>query len=252
MRTFECDLMKVCIMPSADEMGAVAARDVAAKIKELLAQKETINMIFAAAPSQNTFLAHLVADKSIEWGRINAFHMDEYIGLPAKAPQGFGNFLRRHIFDLVPFRSVNFINIAAKDAEAECRRYSALLDEYPVDIVCLGIGENAHIAFNDPWVADFNDPVLVKPVPLDEVCRQQQVNDGCFASIDQVPTHALTVTIPGLTRAPWMFCIVPYTTKANAVWNVINREISENFPATILRRKAGSVLYLDNESSSLL
>ena len=166
-------------------------------------------MIFAAAPSQNDVLLALTEDKSIDWTRVNAFHMDEYVGLPKDAPQGFGNFLSAHIFSLAPFKSVNYIDCTAENPEAECERYAELLKNNPTDIVVMGIGENGHIAFNDPWVADFNDEKWVKVVPLDEVCRNQQVNDGCFAHVDEVPTHALTLTVPTLVRAPWLFCIVP-------------------------------------------
>ena len=218
MKTFDKDLLKVNIYSSREEMGEAAAADVKAAILRALSEKETINMIFAAAPSQNEVLANLANDMEIPWGRVNAFHMDEYIGLDKNAPQGFGNFLRDHIFGIAPFKSVNYIRIDAPDAEAECERYSALLRENPVDIVVLGIGENGHIAFNDPPFADFSDPKLVKPVKLDEVCRNQQVNDGCFASIDEVPTHALTLTVPALMSGKELYCIVPAKTKANAVY----------------------------------
>lgn len=252
MKSFKKDLLEVRAYANRALMGEAAAADISAKITELLAEKEEINMIFAAAPSQSDVLAALVADKSIEWQRINAYHMDEYIGLPSDAPQGFGNFLRRHIFGLVPFKSVNCIDSSATDAEAECERYSALLNESPADIVVMGIGENGHIAFNDPGVAEFNDKKTVKAVRLDEVCRQQQVNDGCFEKIGDVPTHALTLTVPTLVRAPWLFCIVPAPTKAEAVKRTVMGEISEACPATILRTQENAILYLDNDSSSLL
>ena len=209
-------------------------------------------MIFAAAPSQNEVLASLALDKEIPWERVNAFHMDEYIGLPADAPQGFGNFLKAHIFGLAPFKSVNYMDISAEDAEAECARYSALLAQYPTDIVVMGIGENGHIAFNDPPVADFADPKAVKPVLLDEICRNQQVNDGCFATIDDVPKYAITLTVPTLFAGKNLFCIVPAKTKANAVKATICGEIGEACPATILRRHENAILYLDGDSSSLL
>ncbi len=160
--------------------------------------------------------------------------MDEYIGLDPEAPQGFGNFLRAHIFDLVPFKSVNCIDSAATDAEAEAERYGALLNSNPTDVVVMGIGENGHIAFNDPPVADFHDPKTVKAVKLDEICRRQQVNDGCFARIDDVPTHALTLTVPTLTRAPYLFCIVPAPTKAWAVRETLTGSIDEHCPASVL------------------
>ena len=209
-------------------------------------------MIFAAAPSQNEVLAFLAADREIPWNRVNAFHMDEYIGLSADAPQGFGNFLKTHIFGLAPFRSVNYIDISAKDAEGECARYAALLSEYPTDIVVMGIGENGHIAFNDPPVADFADTKAVKPVPLDEICRNQQVNDGCFASISDVPKYAITLTVPTLFAGKYLFCIVPAKTKANAVKETLCGEIGEACPATVLRRHENAVLYLDEDSSALL
>jgi len=242
----------VKIFPSREKMGQKAAEEVAKKICEILATKEEINMIFAAAPSQQEFMEHLILDKTIEWQRINAFHMDEYIGLEKDDPQGFGNFLRDRLFEKVPFKSVHYINSQASDVEAECERYTQLLKENPVDIVCLGIGENGHIAFNDPHVADFNDTKLVKVVDLDLICRQQQVNEKCFTTLDSVPTRAITVTIPALTIAKDMFCVVPARNKANAVFKTLTENISERCPATVLRTKENAILYLDKESSFLL
>ena len=252
MKTFKKDLLAVNIYDTRKEMGEAAAHDVKACILSLLEKKETINMIFAAAPSQNEVLAALAYDREIPWERVNAFHMDEYIGLSPDAPQGFGNFLRRSIFGIAPFKTVNCIDITATDAEAECARYTALLREYPADIVVLGIGENGHIAFNDPPFADFNDDKMIKPVVLDEVCRNQQVNDGCFAKLDDVPKMALTLTVPTLFAGDHLFCIVPAITKANAVRATVMGEISEKCPATVLRRHKNAALYLDSDSASLL
>ena len=252
MKTFQKDLLTVNIYNTRSEMGKAAGADIKACILSLLEKKETINMIFAAAPSQNEVLESLATDKEIPWNRVNAFHMDEYIGLAKDAPQGFGNFLKAHIFGLADFKSVNYIDISAPDADAECARYSALLKEYPTDIVVMGIGENGHIAFNDPPVADFNDLKAVKPVALDEICRNQQVNDGCFAKIDDVPKTAITLTVPTLFAGDHLFCIVPAKTKANAVYATVNSEIGEHCPATVLRRHKSAILYLDNDSSSLL
>jgi glucosamine-6-phosphate deaminase len=147
---------------------------------------------------------------------------------------------------------VNYIDISAEDAEAECERYAALLAENPTDIVVMGIGENGHIAFNDPPVADFNDPRAVKPVALDEICRNQQVNDGCFKRIEDVPTTAITLTVPTLFNGDYLFCIVPAKTKAKAVRATVYDDINEKCPATILRRHERAILYLDGDSSSLL
>jgi len=227
------DELKIKIFDTRERMGRAAADDVAFCIKKLLAQKECINMIFAAAPSQNDFLEALIDDKTIEWEHINAFHMDEYIGLESNALQGFGNFLKERIFDKVPFKS-------------------KLLDSYPADIVCLGIGENGHIAFNDPHVARFNDSERVKIVSLDNKCRMQQVHDGCFSTLERVPMSAFTLTIPALIAAKYMFCIVPSKTKNIAVFNTINGPISESCPASILRKKENAILYLDSDSSELL
>lgn len=252
MKQFFKDGLNVKIYESRVQMGEAAAKDIKECIIALLAEKEEINMIFAAAPSQNEVLASLAASTDIEWEKINAFHMDEYIGLDRNAPQGFGNFLKEHLFGLVPFKSVNYIDITAQNPDAESERYAALLAANPIDIVVMGIGENGHIAFNDPPVADFNDKKAVKPVKLDEVCRQQQVNDGCFTTIGDVPTHALTLTVPSLTAASYHYCIVPAKTKAWAVHETLNSTIDEHCPATILRKCSNSVLYLDNESSSML
>ena len=252
MKSYKVDKLSVEIYENRTLMGEAAARDIKAKIAELLEESQEINMIFAAAPSQNDVLKALVEDKTIEWNRVNAYHMDEYIGLDKNAPQGFGNFLKDHIFGLVPFKSVNYIDITTTDPEKEAERYGKLLAENPTDIVIMGIGENGHIAFNDPPVADFQDEKMVKPVKLDEVCRQQQVNDGCFASLDQVPTSAMTLTVPTLVKAPYLFCIVPAPTKANAVYETLNGRIDEHCPASILRTHDNAKLYLDNESSKLL
>ena len=251
MKTFTKDKLTVKCYDSRNEMGKGAAEDAAAKIAELLKSKQELNIIFAAAPSQNEFLAALIADKRIDWKRINAFHMDEYVGFDIKTKQSFAYFLHEAIFGKVPFKSVNYLN-GATSPEKECIRYANLLKEHPVDIVCMGIGENGHIAFNDPAFADFNDKQAVKIVALDPVCRQQQVNDKCFPTLDKVPTHAFTLTIPTLVAADYLFCVVPAKTKAEAAERAINGPISENCPASILRTHNHAVMYLDNDSSALL
>ena len=157
-----------------------------------------------------------------------------------------------HLFDQVPFKSINLLNGQEKNPEAESDRYAGLLSKYPVDIVCLGIGENGHIAFNDPPVADFNDPKQVKVVKLEVACRQQQVNENLFTNLNLVPTHAVTITIPALMKAEYMFCVVPAKNKAEAIYRTLNDELSEECPATILRTKKEAILYLDEDSASLL
>lgn len=244
------DKLSVRVAENRANMGTDAARMVGDRLRKRLAEQSELNMIFAAAPSQNEFLAALVNEPGIDWHRVNAFHMDEYIGLSPEAPQRFGNFLKERIFDRVPFKSVHYLDGNAANSEAECRRYSDLLTQYPVDIVCMGIGENCHIAFNDPHVADFNDPDLVKVVDLDDACRQQQVNDGCFETIDDVPTHALTLTIPALMRGKRIYCMVPGKNKAPAVSHTLRDAVSEQYPSTILREQAQAILFIDSDSAA--
>lgn len=242
--------LKVRIHHSRQQMGAAAAKDVAEVIRTKLSAQQTINIIFAAAPSQNEFLESLAAQPGIDWSRINAFHMDEYIGLADDATQRFGNFLKERIFDKAGFKQVFYINGNAADAALECERYSNLLQQYPVDIVCMGIGENGHIAFNDPHVADFEDPFLAKVVALSEESRVQQVHDGCFATVEEVPVAAITLTIPALLNAETICCVVPGAHKAAAVYHTLHSEVDTQNPATILRTHANATLYLDKDSAS--
>ncbi len=246
------DQLTVKIYKNRAEAGKDAARDGANAIRELLAKQEWCNIIFAAAPSQNDTLAALFEEKGIDWSRCRAFHMDEYVGFPKEKEQSFGHYLYEHVFGRLPFGEVHYVNGANPNPEEECIRYGELLTKYPTDIVFLGIGENAHIAFNDPWVADFNDPKKVKLVPLDETCRNQQVHDGCFATIHDVPTHAFTLTIPTLTAAKVMICTVPAATKADAVYHTVNAKIGADVPATAMRLHNNATMYCDAESGAKL
>ena len=230
------DNLLVKVSPNRDLMGMDASKDIELRIKLLLLEKEFVNIVFAAAPSQNDVLYHLVKNSpEIEWNRINAFHMDEYVGLDSNAPQKFANYLNEHIFSLVNFRSVNYIDCSS-NIDEEIKRYTKLLEEYPPDIVIMGIGENGHIAFNDPGYADFSDKKPIKVVKLDDICRNQQVHDGAFKNIKEVPTHAVTLTIPTLFNAKYLFSIVPTSNKASAVFETLNGAIDEHCPASILRR----------------
>jgi glucosamine-6-phosphate deaminase len=242
---------KVKAYETRDEMGKSAAEEAIETLKELLKAKEEVNCIFAAAPSQNEFLECL-SRADIDWCRVNAFHMDEYIGLKSGDSRLFSSFLSEKIFNKVPFKKVYLINDAGASNEEKLENYSNLLKEKPVDITFMGIGENGHIAFNDPHVADFKDDKLVKVVDLDEKCRRQQVNDGCFATLEEVPKYAVTLTIPALMKAKKVFCIVPAKTKAEAVKNTVFGEISEKCPAAIMRTHTDAALYLDMDSAQYL
>lgn len=242
MKQFKKDQMEVQIYQDRRSMGKAAAEDVANQMNFLLEQKPFINVVFAAAPSQNELLEELCT-KKVDWKRVNAFHMDEYIGLEKDVPQSFAFYLKEHIFDRVPFHKVYYIS--------EYRdQYVSLIQSNPIDLVCMGIGENGHIAFNDPGVADFCDSKLIKEVQLDQVCRQQQVNDGCFPSLEQVPQSAFTLTVPALFGADHLFCVVPAATKRNAVTRTVHDPINEKCPATILRRHKHATLYCDADSGA--
>ena len=178
--------------------------------------------------------------------------MDEYIELPENDPRTFAYYLDDKIFGRRNFRSINYINGNATSIGDECKRYAKMLASYPADIVCLGIGENGHLAFNDPHVADFNDPARVKMVKLDGESRQQQVNDGCFDALAEVPAYAITLTVPALMAGRYVYGIVPGPKKARAVYNTLKKEIIEQYPSAILRNHENAVLLLDHESSSLL
>jgi glucosamine-6-phosphate deaminase len=234
--------------PSRQAMAEAAAADVAERLRTLLASKPLVRMVFAAAPSQAEMLRVLQDAPGIDWWRLHVFNMDEYIGLPADHPAAFGPWLRRHFFDHVPLGSVQLIEPGATP-ELTSVRYAGLLAAGPIDIVCLGIGANGHIAFNDPPVADFTDPLDVKVVELDAACRQQQVDEDCFASIDLVPTHAITLTIPRLMAASQLICTAPGAIKRQAVHDTLHGLVTTACPASILRTHPNCTLYLDKESN---
>lgn len=229
------------------DMGAAAAADIAAALVERLSKQSTVRMVFAAAPSQADMLAALATVPGIDWSRVTAFHMDEYIGLDPASPARFANWLDAHVFTKLPFAAV-YRMTPEPDAAAEVARYAALMNEAPIDFVCLGIGVNGHIAFNDPPVADFEDPMDVKIVELDDICRQQQVDDDCFPDLASVPHYALTLTVPRLMRADRLFCVVPGGIKRDAVSKTLYGPLETACPASILRTHEACTLYIDKDS----
>jgi glucosamine-6-phosphate deaminase len=248
--TRRVDLLDVRVCADRAVLGEAAAAEAAAAMRAAQAERGRVRVAFAAAPSQIEFLAALAATPGLDWSRVTAFQLDDYVGLPRDAPQRFARFLREHLFDRVRPGKVQAIGAAqdATDAGAECRRYAALLAAGPLDLVCLGIGENGHLAFNDPPVADFTDPEAVKLVELDEACRRQQVNDGCFSALDRVPTHAITLTIPTLLGGRRLVCVVPGPSKREAVRLALTGPIATICPASILRTHPACTLYLDWQS----
>lgn len=251
IRTQTVNSLSVHVFDTRGHMGVEAAKDAANRINELIRQKGEANVVFAAAPSQNDLLENLLKEE-IDWSKVRAFHQDEYVGISADEPAGFGNFLDRAIFRKVNFLERHYLLCSAQEAEEKCESYSQLLREHPIDLIFLGIGENGHLAFNDPAVADFQDPKMVKIVELDDVCRQQQVNDGCFATLNDVPKQAMTMTMSLIMSIPQAICVVPTVRKANAVRNALLGEVTTDCPASILRNHPNAALYLDQDSASLL
>jgi glucosamine-6-phosphate deaminase len=245
------DHLQVTIAEDRAVLGKLAANDAAGKLNAAISARGSARVILASAPSQNELLANLFTF-GVDWPRITIFHMDEYVGLPADHPATFRAYQREHVLSQIKPAAFHGIRGEAANLAEECERYSALLREAPIDLVCLGIGENGHLAFNDPPVADFNDPAWVKPVELDRLCRQQQVHDGCFPSLDAVPLTALTLTIPALLSARAIVGAVPGARKATAVRDTLTGAISTACPASILRKHSNAVLYLDRESAALL
>lgn len=230
------------------QMAEAAAGDVADHLRWLLGRQPRVRVLFAAAPSQEQMLAALARMPDIAWGRVDAFHMDEYIGLAPGDAARFGQWLKRHFFDRVALGSAHIMESDGAPEQASIR-YAGLLAAAPIDVVCLGIGVNGHIAFNDPPVADFADPLDVKVVTLDAECRQQQVDEECFASLDLVPMQAMTVTVPRLLAAERLFAVVPGAIKREAVRRTLYGPITTDCPASILRTHANCTLYLDRESN---
>ncbi len=252
---FQVDSLRVVIHEDRGQAGRAAAHDVAQAIADRLIQTEWAHVVFAAAPSQNEFLAALVAEQGINWSRVKAFHMDEYLGLGPDHPASFRRYLQERLFRLAGFSDDQLRLIPGESIDRPLRTaldYEQRILDEPIDIVCGGIGENGHLAFNDPPVADFLDPVKVKIVRLDAACRVQQLNDECFDRIEVVPTHAYTMTIPALLAARTISIIAPGPRKAEAVLATVRGPIGESCPSTALRNHPGAVLHLDRDSARLL
>jgi len=249
--TLQYGKAKVKVFATRDELGVASAKDAAAVIEKAIASRGYSRIMVATGNSQLDVVKELVKQPNIDWKKVDVFHMDEYVGVDANHPAGFQRWIRERVEDKVHPRSVHYINGMAEPAY-EIARYTKLLNAGPLDLAFVGIGENGHIAFNDPPVADFNDPATLKCVTLDPACRAQQVNEGHFASIGEMPQQAMTVTCSGLLRAAVWICCVPEGRKAKAVKNALEGEISTACPASIARTRDNVTIYLDTESSSLL
>lgn len=249
--TYYKDYLKVEIFHSSGEMGAASAFYVARILQNAIDNRGCANLILGTGASQYPLHDELLR-KSIDWSRVNLFHLDEYIGISSSHPASFRRFLRERIADKISPGNVYYLDGDSDNINMEIKRYEVLLKSNPADIACIGIGENGHIAFNDPGVADFNDPEYLKVVEMDTACRMQQVGEGWFSSLQDVPVNALTLTIPAIMDSKYLCCTVPDERKSEAVFNTLENTIDTSCPASVLRRHKNAVLFLDRFAAGRL
>jgi glucosamine-6-phosphate deaminase len=252
IKSFTVDSLRVRVYATQDQLVQDAAREAGNYLQEAMLAHGRATAILATGNSQIRFLQQLAKLSGVDWSRITLFHMDEYLGISADHPASFRRYMRERVAALVQPKVFHYLEGDALLPIKECERYSQLLRAQPIDLCCLGIGENGHLAFNDPAVADFNDARSVKIVRLDEACKHQQVREGYFPNPDAVPLYALTLTVPALCAAKKMICIVPEKRKAEAVRAALKGPITVACPASQLRKQAHCLLFLESESASLL
>lgn len=252
LREFSVDSLSVKIFPNEAEMAAAAADEVGDYLIRLLGKQEFARLILATGNSQIEFLKRLIDRGEIDWSRIVLFHMDEYLGISANHPASFQRYMSERVESIVRPKAFHYLAGDVSEPIEECARYAELLGEKAIDLCCLGVGENGHLAFNDPPVAKFEDPYQVKIVKLDLACKAQQVGEGHFPSLESVPSYALTLTIPALFNSRKMICLAPEKRKAKAIENALTEPISARCPASFLRRQSQATLYLDVNSAMTL
>ena len=252
VKTLQIDSLPVRIYQTQMDLANDVARIAHEHLSDVLARRGSAAAILATGNSQIKFLEQLISLGGIDWSRITLFHMDEYLGIGANHSASFRRYMRERVDQRIKPRVFNYIEGDAALPLDECARYEGLLEAQPIDLCCLGIGENGHLAFNDPPVADFDDPYKVKLVQLDRACREQQVNEGHFPNLESVPPYAFTLTIPALCSAEKMLCIAPEKRKAKAVFDALRVPLSTTCPASFLRKQAHATLFLDADSASLL
>lgn len=251
-RRFRIDELDVVVHADQASLASAAADQAAEALRRAVATGGVANAMFATGNSQLGFVEALTRAPDVPWADVVVFHMDEYVGVDAHHPAGFRRWIRERITERVHPRAAHYLDGTAPDPRAECDRYAALLTAHPLDLCCLGIGENGHLAFNDPPVADFSDADDVKIVELDRSCREQQVGEGHFPTVDAVPATAMTVTVPALLRAGTVIAVVPEERKAPAVRDALTGPVATSCPASALRRTASATLHLDRGSAGLV
>jgi glucosamine-6-phosphate deaminase len=240
------------VLPDRPAVGAAAATYVAARLRTILSTAEPARVVFAAAASQNEFLDALAQEDGIDWSRVVAFHLDEYVGLQLGDERSFGEWLERRIWRRVQPGRIEKLDggAATTDADAECDRYGRLITDGGIDLALIGVGENGHLAFNDPHVADFDDPLRVKPVEIDDASRRQQVRDGAFPTFESVPRLAMTVTMSTILASRAISVVVPGAQKASAVERMLVGPIEPACPASVLRRHPDARMFVDEAAMS--
>ncbi len=243
--------MHVITTQNVVTMGLQAAADGAAAIVDAISQNGHANIIVATGASQFETLSALVNEKQIDWTKVTGFHLDEYIGLPASHPASFRKYLKERFVDLVPISKFHYVDGEASDPLAECVRLEELIKSCPIDVAFVGIGENGHLAFNDP-PADFNTQQAYLVVELDEACRRQQLGEGWFPTLEDVPKQALSMSVNHILKSKRIICSVPDERKAIAVRNSVEGPVTNAVPASILQTHQNTTLYLDPPAASLL
>ena len=251
-KSFLVDALAVQIYDSQAELALCVAEIAQQHLQHTLQQQETAAVLLATGNSQITFLDALIALGGVDWLRITLFHLDEYLGISAEHSASFRHYLRERVEHRVTPKAFHYLKGDATQPIAECDRYTNLLQAQPIDLCCLGVGENGHLAFNDPAVADFQDLYTVKIVKLDTANRLQQVKQGHFANSESVPQYAFTLTIPAICSAKKIICLAPEKRKAKVVQQMLEGDITTNCPASFLRRQPQATLFLDTESAELL
>jgi glucosamine-6-phosphate deaminase len=252
IQQFKAEKLPVRIYSNGADLASDAAAEVDDYLQKIIQEQSAAAVILATGNSQIEFLRKLIALDGVDWSKVILFHMDEYLGISADHPASFRRYMREKVEALVKPRAFHYLEGDALLPMDECDRYARLLRAQSIDLCCLGVGENGHLAFNDPPVADFADPRDVKIVQLDLACRRQQSNEGHFPSLEAVPQYALTLTIPMLCAARKMLCIAPEKRKARAIQAALRKPISTDCPASFLRQQPHATLLLDTDSASLL
>lgn len=242
---------KIAVYPSRDALGKAASRQAAEIIRQAIAARGLARILVATGNSQLDVVKYLVAEQ-VDWNKVEVMHLDEYVGIRPDHPASFHLWIRTRFVEKTRPRTVDYLNGLSPDPDAEARRYALLLASGPVDLAFVGVGENGHIAFNDPHVADFNDPLLVKRVALDETSLRQQVGEGHFPDLASVPREALSVTCSGLMRAEHWICCVPERRKAAAIKAALEGPLTTACPGSLIRVHPRAFVYLDVDSASLL